>query len=108
MQPREQAFDSPSTVVAPQNAAILGQSSGARETVRCDHLDAVVHHQALVHAVAVIGPVADQPLRQVGKESFLDSGLDEFGFMRRSAGHVHGERKTMADLQSALGKGPVQ
>src|SRR5579862_8758606 len=96
MQPREQTFDFPSTPVAAQNAAILGQSFGAPGTVWCDHLDAVVHHQALVQAVAVIGAVADQPLREVGKESFVESGLDEFGFMWRSAGHVQGERKTMA------------
>jgi len=44
MQPREQAFDFPSTAIAPQPAAILGQSSGANGTVWCDHLDAVVVH----------------------------------------------------------------
>jgi hypothetical protein len=36
MQPREQAFDFPSTAIAPQPAAILGQSSGANGTVSCD------------------------------------------------------------------------
>ena len=96
MEPSEQTFDFPSTAVAPQNAAILGESSGARGTVWCDQLDTVVHHQALVQAVAVIGAVADQPLREVGEEPFVKSGFDEFGFMRRSAGHVQGERKTMA------------
>src|ERR1700681_114928 len=96
MQPREQAFDFPATAVAAQNATILGQGSGARGTVWCDHFDAVVHHQALVQAVPVISAVADQPFREIREESVVESGLDEFGFMRRSAGHVDGERKTMA------------
>src|SRR6476469_4550125 len=96
MQPREQAFDFPSTAVAPQHAAILGQSSGAHGMVWRDHLDTVVLQQAFVEGIAVIGAVADQSFREVGEESFVESGFDEFGFMRRSAGHVHGERKTMA------------
>src|SRR5262249_55634296 len=96
MQPREQAFYFPSTVIAPQHAAIFGESSGAYGAVWRDHLDTVVLHQMLVQAVAVVGAVADQPFRKVGEESFVESGFDELGFMRRSAGHVHGERKTMA------------
>ncbi len=96
MQPREQAFDFPSTAIAPQRAAILGQSSGARGSVWCDHLDAVVVHQPLIEAIAVVGAVTDQPFGEVGEESVFEGGFDEFCFMRRSAGHVHGERKTMA------------
>ena len=42
------------------------------------------------------GAVADQPFGEVGEESLFEGGFDEFSFMRRSAGHVHGERKTMA------------
>src|SRR5580692_6276572 len=95
-QPREQAFDFPSTAIAPQPAAILGQSSGANGTVRRDHLDAVVVHQLFVAAVAVVGAIADQPFGEVGEESVFEGGFDEFSFMRRSAGHVHGKRKTMA------------
>src|ERR1700730_1606565 len=96
MQPREQAFDFPSTTVTPQHTAILGQSSGAHGGVWCNHLDAVVLHQPLVEAVAVVGAIADQPFGEVGEESLFEGGFDEFSFMRRSAGHVHGERKTMA------------
>src|SRR3984885_5075834 len=98
MQPREQAFDFPSTAIAAQPAAILGQSSGASAngTVWRDHLDAVVVHQLFIEAVAVVGAIADQPFGEVGEESVFEGGLDEFSFMRRSAGHVHGERKTMA------------
>jgi hypothetical protein len=96
MQPRKQAFDFPSTAITPQHAAILGLSSGAHGPVWRDHLDAVVLHQPLIEAVAVVGPVADQSFGEVGEESLFEGGFDEFGFMRRSAGHVHGERKTLA------------
>ena len=96
MQPREQAFDFPSTAIAPQPAAILGQSSGANGTVWCNHFDAVVVHQPFIEAVTVVGAIANQTLGEVGEESLFQRGFNEFGFMRRSAGHVYGERKTMA------------
>jgi hypothetical protein len=96
MQPREQAFDLPPAAIAPQRAAILGQSSGAAGSMWGDHLDAVVLLQPLIEAVAVVGSVADQSFREVAEEAPGEGGFDKFGFMRRSAGHVHGERKTMA------------
>src|SRR5580700_9724295 len=96
MQPREQAFDFPSTAVAPQRAAILGQSSGARGTVWCNHLVCRLLLEKKNEAVTVVGAIANQPLGEVGEESLFQRGFNEFGFMRRSAGHVHGERKTMA------------
>jgi hypothetical protein len=34
--------------------------------------------------------------REVGEEPPFQGGLDECGFMRRSASHVHGERNTIA------------
>ena len=82
MQPRKQAFDFPSTAIAPQCAAILGESFGASGSVWCNHLDAVVLHQPLIEAVAVVGAVANQPFGEVGEESLFESGFDEFGFMR--------------------------
>jgi len=96
MQPGKQAFDFPSSAITPKHTAILGQSSGARGSVWRNHLDAVVLHQLLIEAVTVVGAIADQPIGEVGEESFFEGGFDEFSFMRRSAGHEHGERKTMA------------
>src|SRR5579862_4430784 len=96
MQPGKQTFDFPSTAIAPQNAAVLGESSGASRSVWCNHFDAVVFHQPFIEAITVVGAITNQPLGDVGEESFFQRGFDEFGFMWRSAGHVHGERKTMA------------
>src|ERR1700737_5380206 len=82
MQPREQAFDFPSTTVTPQHTAILGQSSGAHGGVWCNHLDAVVLHQPLVEAVAVVGAIADHPFGGGGEEALFRGGLREVSFLR--------------------------
>jgi len=96
MQPRKQALHFPATTIPSQRAAVLGKSFGAKGSVRCDHLDPEVVHQALIETVTVIGTVADQSLGQVGEEAVFEGSFDKGGFMRRSAGHVQGERKTMA------------
>ena len=63
---------------------------------RSSRCRSVVLHQSLIEAVAVVGAIADQSLGELGEESFLEGVFYEFCFMRRSAGHEHGERKTMA------------
>src|SRR5208337_2345966 len=96
MKPGEQPFDLPATPVAAQNTAVLRRHSDAHEFVRRDELHAVSFVDALVQRIAVISAVADHAFRGLSKESLVERGLDELRFMRRSAGHVHGERKTMA------------
>src|SRR6267378_3870817 len=59
-------------------------------------LHAISFLDALVQGIAVVSAVADHAFRGFGKESLVKCGFDELSFMRRSAGHVHGERKTMA------------
>jgi hypothetical protein len=59
MQPGKQAFDFPSSAITPKHTAILSQSFSASGSVRCNHLDAVVLHQSLIEAVAVVGAIAD-------------------------------------------------
>jgi hypothetical protein len=96
MEPSKQALDFPSTTVAPQDAAILCGCSGSPSVVRRDHLHTETLANQRIEWIAVVGAVTDQPLGSFGEEAALDGGFDEFCFMRRSAGHVHGERKTMA------------
>ena len=96
MKPGEQTFDFPATPVAAQNPAVLRRRSDAHEFVRRDELYAVSFVDALVEGIAVVSAVADHALGGFGKESLVKRGFDEPCFMRRSAGHVHGERKTMA------------
>src|SRR6266478_5368467 len=73
MKPGEQAFHFPATPVAAQNTPVLRRHSDAHEFVGRDEL----------HSVSFV-------------EALVQRGFDELSFMRRSAGHVHGERKTMA------------
>lgn len=96
MKPGEQAFHFPATPVAAQNPAVLRRSCDAHGFVGCDELHAISFVDALVQWIAVVSAVADHAFRGLVKESLVERGFDELSFMRRSAGHVHGERKTMA------------
>jgi hypothetical protein len=96
MKPGEEPFDFPAPPVTTQNAAVLRGSCDAHKFVGRDELHAVTMIDALVQWIAVVSAVADHSFGGFGKESLVKSGFDEFCFMRRSAGHVHGERKTMA------------
>src|SRR5258707_10994433 len=96
MKPAEQAFDFPATPVAAQNPAVLRRRCDAHEFVRRDELHAVSFLDALVQGIAVVSAVDDHAFQGFGKESLVKRGFDELSFMWRSAGHEHGERKTMA------------
>jgi hypothetical protein len=96
MEPSKQTLDFPATTVAPQHAAILRCGSGSLSVVRRDHLYTETLADLRIQWITVVGAVTDQPLGSLGEEASLDGEFDEFCFMRRSAGHVHGERKTMA------------
>src|SRR5580658_9725613 len=96
MKPGEQALNFPTAAVATQRAAVLGDRLAAIPAVRRDQLHAQSFAQALVQRIAVIGFVADQSRRSFPEESLLEGGFDEDRFIWSSAGHVHGDRKTMA------------
>ena len=96
VQPSEEAFDFPAAAVTTQFATVLGVLPAAIVLVGRDEPDAVFLPQALVQRIAVVGAVADHSFWFGSRESLLDGGFDEFGFMRRSAGDAAGDRKTMA------------
>ena len=96
VKPGEEALDFPAAAVAAQFAAVLSAFPAAIELVRCDEPDAMLLPKALVQWIAVVGAVTDHSFRLGSCEALLDSGFDELGFMRRSAGDAAGDRKTMA------------
>ena len=97
MKPSEQTLDiSPTAAISTQAAPVLSCRGHAHNFVRRDELHAVALLDALVQRVAVVGAIANHPLGNFPEEALVERGFDEFCFMRRSAGHVHGERKTMA------------
>ena len=92
----KEALDFPAPTVATQSAAVLGALATAVVLVGRDEPDAVFLPEALIERIAVIGTVADHSFGFGARETLLDGGFDEFGFMRRSAGDAAGDRKTMA------------
>jgi len=96
MKPSEQALDLPTAAVATQTATVLCCGGYAHKSVRRDELHTVALLDALVQGIAVVSAVTNHSLGSFPEESLLECSFNEFCFMRRSAGHVHGERKTMA------------
>src|SRR5665213_2470479 len=96
MEPSKQAFDFPATTVAAQGAAVLRDWSAPVPAVRSDQFHAEMFAYPLIQRIAVVRFIADQSLRCFAEESALQRGFDKRGFIRRSADHVHGDRKTMA------------
>lgn len=94
VQPSKETFDLPASLGAPQRATILRAATAP--PVRGNHLDAEVVQELLVQNVGVVPAVADQTRGEVFDEAGLKRGGDEVRLIRRSTGHVHGERKTMA------------
>ena len=96
MKPREQALDFPASPVTTQYTAILRRGFAATAMVRSNQLHTEALANLHIQWVTVVSAVADHALGSFGKEALFERGSDELCFMRRSAGHVHGERKTMA------------
>ena len=96
LQPGEQSLHAPASPHATQAASILGGLAAAIVTVRSNQLHPIVRAQPARQRSAVVGFVTDQSFWRCTEEAVLNRGFDQPDLMRASAGHVHGERKTMA------------
>jgi hypothetical protein len=96
LEPREQAFDSPTFLVAAQGASILGGRPVATAAVRADELDPAFVAEPRVQRIAVVGAVADQTIGGMLEETVVDRLLREGDFMWRSTCNPGGDRKTSA------------
>ena len=94
LQPGKQPFDFPSTPITPKLSAILSRRLFASSTVRRDHLYATLMQKLLIKTVAVIGFIANKPIRRIPSKTTVDRCLNKPYFMGRSAFHVSGDRKT--------------
>src|SRR5688500_17020688 len=94
-EPGEHAFNVPAAHVPAQRAPFQRGALPDR-AVRRDHFSSELLHYLPVQPVAVIGFVADQPLRRFFDHALLQRGRNELHFSRRSALCPQGERKTMA------------
>ena len=93
--PGEEPLDLPTPPSPAQRPTVLRACPTMRK-MWSDQFDVVGGGEMLVEAIAIVGFVADQTLRELFEETRGERGVDEGDFMRRSAGHVDGDRKTMA------------
>lgn len=92
--PGEEALDVPAAAVASEGATILCLARATRVRRR-DHLHA--HRTQLrVERVAVVGPVTDEPLRQLLQEPLPERFDDELRFIALTTRNPDGDRKAMA------------
>jgi hypothetical protein len=96
VKPSEESLNFPAVAVTTQFATVLGILPAAIVLVGRDEPDAMFLQQTLVERIAVVGAVADHAVRLGPCETLGDGRFHEARFMRRSAGHAAGDRKTMA------------
>jgi hypothetical protein len=61
-----------------------------------NHFNATLLEKLLIKAIAIIGFIANNLIRSIPGETTVDSCLDKFYFMERSAFHMSGDRKTIS------------
>jgi len=93
LEPGEEALDFPTSPVSSKRSSVLGFGSFPVGPVGGDHFDPE-GLKLLVQRIAVISLVADDPVGKVGHKQSFERNPDQGHFMRRSAGHVQGDRKT--------------
>lgn len=95
LQPCKETLYLPSSAVSSQRPAILGIGSFPSPPVRCDHLNAKAS-KLRIQWITIIGLVSNDSVRKLHQKATFKRLPDQFHFMRRSAVHVEGDRKTMA------------
>ena len=95
LKPSKESLDLPSAAVSSQRSPILSIGLPPINFMWSDHLD--THLSKLgVQRIAVISLVTDDSVRKLYHEASFQGFTNQFHFMRRSAVHVEGDRKTMA------------
>ncbi len=96
LQPCEEAFNLPAPFVSAQRPAVLGGAAASVRPMRGDQLHAMFVEEVLVQGITVVGLVSDQAIGKIFGPRSIEGFFDQSYFVRRSAGHVHGDRKTTA------------
>src|SRR5438874_1212505 len=92
LQPREEPFNLPPSLVAAQNSTILRPCFLAVRFVRRDHLNAF--SKLSIQRVRVVSLISNQPFWSLVGKTLKESICDKGDFMRRSTLRVNGEWKT--------------
>lgn len=94
-EPSEQAFDFPTTLVAPHSTSVLS-ASDAVGPLGGNQFDVTLFTQPLGQRVTVEGLVADQVWWKRVGYCFVESLLDKGDVVSRTISNANGERKTSA------------
>jgi hypothetical protein len=94
LQPGEKTFNFPASSIPPKHSSVLCLGPLSTSTMWGDHLGSPILTNLIIQPIAIVGFVSDQPGGHFVGKAGIKGLLDQSHFMRRSAGHVHGDRKT--------------
>lgn len=94
--PSPQPFNFPSANISSKRSPILGDIIFPVSTVRRNHFYPIVEKKRKIKRIAVVGFIADHPVRCHRNEPRIDRFFHQFYFVGRSAFNASGDRKTRA------------
>ena len=94
LQPSEDSINLPLSSIPPERSSVLCLGSFSTASVCRDHYNVLFSLQSFIKPAAVVILVPNESSRSFIEEHCVESLLNERYFMWRSAGHVHGDRKT--------------
>ncbi len=95
VKPSKESFHAPTSFASPKWSSILSDDFSAF-SVWGNQLNPSLLPESLVESIAVIGFVANEPVRQFIDEALVKRLFDEPDFVGRSILNADGERKTSA------------
>lgn len=93
-QPRKEPFNLPASTIAAQLSSILRSGLGSVSAVGSNQFDASFG-QSSVQWIAIVGAIGEKASRRSARKSGRKRRFNQRRFVRGSARHVDGERKTM-------------
>ena len=97
LKPGKQPLNLPSSPISTKFTSILSMLLFSVNFMRRNQFNVSVLRKLLVKFVAVIGLVADKPIRGIWGKTTIYRRLNQLHFMGRSAFNVSGDRKTRED-----------
>ena len=95
VEPGEKPLNLPTSFVSAEGSPVL-RFSDPGATIGRDHFNSVMLIERLIERIAVVGLVADEPVRVARYPEAIESVFDQSHFSRRSAFCPSGDRKTIA------------
>ena len=94
VEPGEKPLNLPTSFVSAEGSPVL-RFSDPVATIGRDHFNSVMLIERLIERIAVVGLVADEPVRVARYPEAIESVFDQSHFSRRSAFCPSGDRKTI-------------